>query len=771
MNDVFTQTTVGNDSLKSSSINDTGTYVLKSEKLKYVAPFIYYSRKPDDPIKLDQYYIPVDSTSPKLKRLSDEDTYVDTALALCDGVIRRSRNGLPPKKALQKVVANYWNTMLFLRSKGVYSLKNASRDDITDLCKEFSKGGWASALEVERKVSLIIEEFTAENIGDSIIIYGKAPKLRRMIDGLKSRFWRSRIGLKSATLLNSRTKQAFEEKAKLFGYSFTERWNSRFELEPTVPTENSYRNLLSFLNNLYNLPQHLDKLTFLPFDQVAYWSNKYALRTAGRTENLDVEAAAHILGKALDWIYDYGERLVSTLEHCWRVFPDVPSKDRAHFLENSNLFEELAKDLGITTPNAWNLGRHPYSKPKICQPVDELIGATQGACAVAIAGFNARRSSEVCDDEIGLREIDFLLDEEFDVHKVNFYIEKSYQDRHWFYVNKATSDAIKLLIRLKNASRPFHAEHSQNGSLFRANNWTKKGPSDKSTIFAFSRSKDQVKSMASFLRFLDDEYVDIDLKSHMWRRFFSLIYIYRYDHSTLQSLSQHLRHLTIHRTTVYVTDPSARSETERISEKVQNIKQNRIMDLQLLNSLYRDNEELNNAIQAVKNEKFSETIHSIIGTNRHSGGFPRLVRKLYKSFSKNMNFSALDETEKGRAISTALISRGYTSDPMLHGQCNAPANDQSSIGRCSIDGRLKKERASPAFCQNCMFHSKSDQFIKNLVYEISVLDEDIASKSIPNHIRSEAIEARNSLMAVIDIHNHSANINSELMKKVIEENA
>lgn len=756
---------------KTKPESDVKKYSLKSEKLKYVGTRIYYSRTPNKPVKLDEYYIPVSATSPKLRRLSDDDVYTNTALALCDYVIRRSRNGQPPQKALQKIVTNYWNTILFLRNRGVYSLKDAAKEDIHALCKAFSKEGWTSTLEIERKVSLIIADLNNESMRDAVHVYGQAAESFKTIDALKSFFWRSRIGLKSANLLNKENKNALEKKAKKFGYSFTERWKERFESEPQVPTDNSYRNLLSFLNQLFLLPKSVDKLTFLPYDNPRYWSKKFAERVSDRTANLAVDEASHVLSKALDWIYDYGERLTTILEQCWDKFPKITPKERDKFLISTNPFEQLAEDLGIEIPNVWNMSTHPYTKPEYCQSVDELVGATQGACAIVIAAFNARRSAEVCDDEVGLRELDFLFDSEFDVHKVNFYIEKSYQERHWFYVNKTTADAILLLIRLKRVSRPFDSEHSQDESLFRGHTWTKVGPSKNSSSFTFTRSKEQTRSLISFLAFLDDEYKDLDLKAHMWRRFFSLIYIYRYDHSTLQSLSQHLRHMTIHKTIVYVTDPSARSQAETISEKVPNSKQSEVMDVQLLNALCDDNEELNKAILAVQKEKFCETISTIINASRYSGGFPRLVRKLYKSFSRDLKFNELKETEKSISISTTLISRGYTCTPMPHGQCNAPINNLAHGGKCSNNGRLEKEKASAVFCQSCMFHSKDDNFLRNLQDEILVLEEDISSQSIPNCVRDEAIEARKSLLTVIEIHNHAAAINATAMRKVLEKDA
>src|SRR3546814_15108988 len=48
------------------------------------------------------------------------------------------------------------------------------------------------------------------------------------------------------------------------------------------------------------------------------------------------------------------------------------------------------------------------------------------------------------------------------------------------------------------------------------------------------------------------------------RRLFALIYMYRWDHPVLQALSEHLCHVDIESTRLYVTDDEMRKEAERI---------------------------------------------------------------------------------------------------------------------------------------------------------------------------------------------------------------
>lgn len=565
----------------------------------------------------------------------------------------------------------------------------------------------------------------------------------------------------------------FITKGKEFGFRFTDRFTSRFRSPASAPTDHGIRSILSFFNHLYLISGEIDKLCFHPFTTIAATSLKYAQKKSERTANLGIEEATHMLGKAFEWIYQHGPSLVSILESIREQYLNGDSRFKSNFLRDHNPFHELASALNIPLPNSWSPKEHPSFRKEYNYPVDRLIGALQGACAVAIAGLNARRSAEVANCETGLRGKDLLVDTENGLHMINFYIEKSYQTRHTFYISKVTFDAFNLLMRLNKSCLPFdqHSDVVENGSLFDCGSWRKKNGPRGPIAFAFAKANNKSRSMGAFLSFLDDEYRDVDIKTHMWRRFFGLIYIYRYDHSTLQSLSQHLRHMFISRTMIYVTDNDARAQSEQIANKIPSNKTDAIRERRLIKSLIDDENELSNLMREISNEKLSSTVSAILGGGRLSGGFPRLVRKLYVSLSKQLDFSKVDEVEKANLISTTLLSSGYTALPMPHGQCNAPNNTHTFAGKCSNNGHLEREKASASFCQSCMYHSKSDSYVRNLIEEISLLEKDLSSGLIPRCKWDEAWAAKKALIEVIEIHNISARQNAELINKLVRNDA
>lgn len=745
-------------------------YTLKSEKLEYRDFNLFYSRTIDQPINLKNYFIPIDNVSPKVRSLVDEPCYLNTALALADYKIRRSRNNEPDRRSIQVAITHYWNTILSLRTRGIFQLKDAKWEDIDYICRRYSEGGWEKVLNIHEKTKDIIQKMDAKVFEESISVYGKN---KRTVDALNSGYWLPKLGFIPANILNEDLMNQFLTKGNQLGFTFTDRFASQYQSTTSIPTDTSIRNLLSCFNHLYLMSGDIDKLSFLPFTATRETSLKYAQKKSERTANLGIEIATHMLGKAFEWIYQHGPSLVSILESVREQYLNGNVRFRDNLLRNHNPFHELASALNIPLPNSWSSKDHPLFRKEYNYPVDRLIGALQGACAVAIAGLNARRSAEVANSEIGLRGKDLLVDTESGLHMINFYIEKSYQERHTFYISKVTFDAFNLLMRLNRSCLPFDHDPDllENGSLFDCGGWRNRNGPRGPFAFVFAKAKQQNRSIYSFLSFLDDEYKDVDIKTHMWRRFFGLIYIYRYDHSTLQSLSQHLRHMFISRTMIYVTDNDARAQSEQIANKIPSNKVDAIRERRLINSLIDDENELSDVMREISNEKLSSTVSAILTEGRLSGGFPRLVRKLYVSLSKQLNFSKVEEVEKSNLISTTLLSNGYTALPMPHGQCNAPNNNHTFAGKCSNNGHLEREKASASFCQSCMYHSKSDSYVRNLIEEISMIEKDLSSGVIPRCKSDEAWAARKALIEVIEIHDMSASLNAELINKLVRNDA
>tara|TARA_R100000656_G_scaffold124970_2_gene104717 strand:+ start:207 stop:902 length:696 start_codon:yes stop_codon:yes gene_type:complete len=229
--------------------------------------------------------------------------------------------------------------------------------------------------------------------------------------------------------------------------------------------------------------------------------------------------------------------------------------------------------------------------------------------------------------------------------------------------------------------------------------------------------------------------------------------------------------MDISRTMIYVTDNDARAQSEQIATKIPSDKTDAIRDRRLISSLLEDENELGEALLEVSNEKLSSTVSAILSGERFSGGFPRLVRKLYASLSRKLDFNKVEEVAKANVISTTLVSKGYSALPMPHGQCNAPDTSHTFTGKCSNNGHLERHKASALFCQSCMYHSKSDSYIKNLLEEVSLLEADLLSGIIPHCKLDETLSAKQALIDVIEIHNAAAGQSAELIKKLVKDNA
>lgn len=166
-------------------------YKFKSEKLEYRDFKLFYSKTIDQPINLKNYFIPIDKLSPKVRSLVGEPCYLHTALALADYKIRRSRNNEPERRSIQRAITNYWNTILALRTRGIFQLKDAKWEDIDFICRRYSEGGWEKVLNINEKVKSIIQNMDENAFEESISVYGRS---KRTVDALRGGYWRQKLG-------------------------------------------------------------------------------------------------------------------------------------------------------------------------------------------------------------------------------------------------------------------------------------------------------------------------------------------------------------------------------------------------------------------------------------------------------------------------------------------------------------------------------------------------------------------------------------------------
>lgn len=186
--------------------------------------------------------------------------------------------------------------------------------------------------------------------------------------------------------------------------------------------------------------------------------------------------------------------------------------------------------------NGQMLTTHPEDRS------DVLRMAT--ACWIVIAAFTARRDEEIDD----LRD-DCLRGDEESGWWLNVYIEKTLQRKEWMPIPSLVARAIESMMAISAAAR------SKNGTdhLFQ---WLR--PDGETTRLDVGRYLDEfaVAVQVPLHQPRGGPAVAWHWHPHQFRRFFAVLYFYRFEGATIEALSHHLRHFSLEMTKRYVTqDP------------------------------------------------------------------------------------------------------------------------------------------------------------------------------------------------------------------------
>ncbi len=166
------------------------------------------------------------------------------------------------------------------------------------------------------------------------------------------------------------------------------------------------------------------------------------------------------------------------------------------------------------------------------------------ACWIVIAAFSARRAGEIHD----LRE-GCLRGDEATGWWLHVYIEKTLQRKEWIPVPALVARAVAVLLSISAAAR----QDTDTDRLFQ---W--RSPDGQIIRLDISQRLDDFAAAVNVPLHCPqgEEAMAWHWHPHQFRRFFSVLYFYRFESATIEALSHHLRHFSLEMTKRYVTqDP------------------------------------------------------------------------------------------------------------------------------------------------------------------------------------------------------------------------
>jgi integrase len=162
------------------------------------------------------------------------------------------------------------------------------------------------------------------------------------------------------------------------------------------------------------------------------------------------------------------------------------------------------------------------------------------SCLLIIFSFSGRRESEV----FGLTTHSYKKKD--NCWKVKFFVAKSDRDNSWFVHSSLVGKALMILERLSEHGRNI----SGSDSLFRFNDSYERAPIN------FDRLGRSINSFQDFIGSeKDEDGNNFKFSEHQFRRFFAIMYYYRYDKGgDSEALMYELRHADWSRSVRYLTE-------------------------------------------------------------------------------------------------------------------------------------------------------------------------------------------------------------------------
>ncbi|MET0014353.1 MAG: hypothetical protein ABW088_11925 [Sedimenticola sp.] len=304
---------------------------------------------------------------------------------------------------------------------------------------------------------------------------------------------------------------------------------------PTRVTIQDVQRKLLPMEEIWQWHHHITRSVFRynPFPEGTGKAAKKLGILSKRTKTIPPKVAFAFLAEATKWVLEYSDVIT-------RLYKDQVSSETA-----MTTLMDYGLNAVIEDGN-WFFA----SKTRNSVTIEGLVRMLAASCFAVIAALTARRKEEIFD--LGCKCID--EDRGDGAFWLTIYIEKTRQRYDLCPVPGLVKKAVSTLEALSKSPRE---------------------KSDDDSIWQYTTSEGEVSSfkIAGSLQDLYDHFVldstgiEWSFSPHQFRRFFALIYYYRYEGAYIGALSYHLRHFNIEMTKRYITDEDFHKEMKEVGEE------------------------------------------------------------------------------------------------------------------------------------------------------------------------------------------------------------
>jgi len=412
-----------------------------------------------------------------------------------------------------------------------------------------------------------------------------------------------------------------------------------------------------------------DTPTFPPFEEGAHLAAEVRGGPLTRTPTPPPSLALKLLEQAAIWVVDYAPLILSTNAEASKIrVADLPKRAKHRAMD------KIAEGLPSDGPPGGPWPVQMRGRARGPCPVASFGGVVHRlsvACWIVLAGFSARRVKELVCLEVGCIRGDA-------VHGwwLHVYIAKTLQEKQWIPVPGIVALAIQVLTDLSEVAR----KASGSPRLFQ---WLSPFTNDVELPPTALRPKvhlnDFAERVGASAHLASDGIVaHWHWSSHQLRRFFAILYFYRFEGAQLEVISHYLRHFNLEMTRVYLTkDPEVQA-------------------------LWLDTEW----------GYTGDLVREIVaGGRRNTGGMAERLSKAAKRIVKVLRsrLQVVTPERVGTALKLLLENKGVVLTPKPWVTCTCPATERAALtARCRKESRANSgakgpdfAHAGPGVCARC----------------------------------------------------------------------
>jgi hypothetical protein len=289
-----------------------------------------------------------------------------------------------------------------------------------------------------------------------------------------------------------------------------------------------------------------DQLQFNPFEHTSMDEKAQELATpVGRTKTAPVLQTMELIDFSIRWVLDYATPLLDIRDRYEKVAEKYHDQ-YPRFKHLAQLISEAGIPEGPGSPSSLT----PSTKFRTLEKVDLTTAVNKfipAACLIVICAFSGRRHKEALSIRAeGPHNADCLSRDE-QGWLIEIYIEKTLQDWDKTPCNELVVAAVEILRRWSAPARAI----SKDVNLFQFRSFR----SNKAVRFRVAYSLHLFVSFLSITPLPDGNLWKFT--PQQFRRFFAIMYFWRYQYGNLAALSYHLRHFNPAMTQRYVTEPDS----------------------------------------------------------------------------------------------------------------------------------------------------------------------------------------------------------------------